>query len=175
MLSRIMQEGMSIFEPPYDIPNTVYMKKRRQYPFGADQLIKNHLETFLITLVREYWDLNNNGSSEGFVVTGGIEGIYRYITEHYTEKISLNTLCFIFGTNKTSLCCEFKKNYGQTIVEYIRTLRVKAAEKMLLEEDKTVTEISEILGFESVHYFSRIFKQSTGISPSDYAGVINNR
>ena len=51
-LARIMQEGMSIYEPPYDVPNTGYMPKRADYPFGADQLIKIGMEAFLISLVR---------------------------------------------------------------------------------------------------------------------------
>lgn len=175
LLSRIMQEGMSIFEPPYDIPNTVYMKKRSEYPFGADQMIKVLLETFLIMLVRNHSETKEVCETHSPFSAKYIEDVHRYITEHYKEKINLSNLCFIFGTNKTSLCREFKSTYGQTILEYIHFLRIKSAKIMLRDKEVSVTEISEKLGFDSVHYFSRLFKKHTGISPVNYAKSIKSK
>ena len=175
MLSRIMQEGMSIFEPPYDIPNTVYMKKRSDYPYGADQLLKLSLETFLISLVREFVVSKQDDDLEKAVAVRNLESIYRYIAEHFTEKICLDTLCFIFGTNKTSLCRDFKKAYGKTVFECVQDMRIKAAKKMIRNQDISITEISERIGFDSVHYFSRLFKKSTGVSPSDYSRTVKSK
>lgn len=175
MLSKIMQEGMSIYEPPYDIPNTVYMKKRDEYPFGADQMIKISLEAFLITLVRDF--SQDEKSSEAYA-SGAVayaENVHKYITEHYTEKIYLENLCFIFGTNKTTLCRQFKESYGQTVVEYIHYLRIKSAKQLLRDKNMSVTEISEKLGFDSVHYFCRLFKKATGFSPTDYEKSIKSK
>lgn len=175
LLSRIMQEGMSIFEPPYDIPNTVFMKKRSEYPFGADQMIKVLLETFLIALVRDFSE--NSKVHETFSASTAkyIEGVHRYLSEHYTEKINLGNLCFIFGTNKTTLCREFKSTYGQTILEFIHNKKIKAAKKMLREKELSITEISESLGFDSVHYFSRLFHKYTGVSPTNYSKTIKSK
>ena len=175
ILSRIMQEGMSIFEPPYDIPNTVYMKKRAEIPFGTDQMLKVLLETFLIMLVRDFSENKETCEIYSPISAKHIESVHRYITEHYTEKINLANLCFIFGTNKTSLCREFKSAYGQTILEYIHSQRIKSAKKMLRDKEISVTEISEKLGFNSVHYFSRLFKKHTGVSPVNYAKSIKSK
>lgn len=175
LLSRIMQEGMSIFEPPYDIPNTVYMKKRTESPFGADQMIKVLLETFLISLVRDFCEAKETPEIYTYVPAKYIEGVHRYLSEHYTEKMNLGNLCFIFGTNKTSLCREFKHSYGMTILEYIHSQKIKSAKKMLRDKDASVTEISEKLGFDSVHYFSRLFKKHTGVSPVNYAKSIKSK
>ena len=175
LLSGIMQEGMSIFEPPYDIPNTIFMKKRAEYHFGADQMIKVLLESFLITLVRDFCEKNETPEEYSPVSAKYIDGVHRYLTEHYTEKINLANLCFIFGTNKTSLCRGFKSAYGLTILEYIHSLRIKSAKKMLRDKDISVTEISEKLGFDSVHYFSRLFKKHTGTSPVNYAKSIKSK
>ena len=175
MLSKIMQEGMNTFEPPYDIPNTAYMKKRQDALYGSDQMIKILLECFLITLVRDF-NLNEKQDVEGLpTATQLIQNVHQYLSEHYTEKIGLENLCFLFGTNKTGLCRDFKAAYGQTVLEYIHYLRIKAAKKMLRERTMTVTEIAESLGFESVHYFCRLFKKHTSLSPTSYEKSVKSK
>jgi len=171
-LARILQEGMSIYEPPYDIPNTVFMKKREVYPFGADQMIKIGLEAFLINLIRDYESKEDIKKTNPMGSTQSILSVHQYITEHYTEKITLDNLCFLFGTNKTTLCRDFKAEYGTTILAFINGIRIKEAKTMLREKNASVTEISEKLGFDSIHYFCRLFKQNTGQSPTQYAKSI---
>lgn len=163
MLSRILTEGMAVYEPPYDIP-TFEMKKRASFPFGADQMMQIHLEAFLITLIREFPDIHAPVGGGA----GKISDIYDYISEHYTEKLTLHDLCFIFGTNKTSLCRSFKETYGDTVLNHINSLRIRDAKRLLREQKLTVTQISEELGFTSIHYFCRLFKKETGMTPKEY-------
>lgn len=167
LLAEIMQEGMSVYPPPYDQPNTM-SAKNPVYPFGADQLVKIRLEAFFISLVRSRQIPENQGPSADVSTDGKIADIYRYISEHYKEKISLDNICFLFGTNKTSLCQSFKEVYGTTVLSYINSLKIKEAKAMLRESAYSVTEISEILGFTSIHYFCRLFKKETGQSPMEY-------
>lgn len=162
-LSRIMQEGMSIYEPPYNVPNTRYMPKRAEYPFGADQLIKIGLEAFLISLVRSLQSV-----SQSAITDGNIQSVHQYITENFRTKITLANLCFLFGMNKTTLCRDFKATYDTTILDYINSLRIREAKSYLRQNKLSITEISDILGFSSVHYFCRLFKQQTGRSPTQY-------
>ncbi|MBR5543679.1 MAG: helix-turn-helix transcriptional regulator [Oscillospiraceae bacterium] len=175
MLSKIMQEGMSIYEPPYDIPNTTYMKKRREYPFGADQMIKISLEAFLISLVRDFGKHENHNISNSEAQDAHIQSVHQYITEHFSEKIALDSLCFLFGTNKSSLCHNFKTAYGMTILEYIHYLRIKEAKRLLREKNMSVTQISEVLGFESVHYFCRLFRKYTRLTPTQYEKSVKSK
>lgn len=174
-LARIMAEGMSIYEPPYDIPNTTYMKKRDLFPFGADQMIKIGLEAFLITLVRDFCE--NQKTTQPVLNTSisNIQAIHRYITENYNSKITLDNLCFLFGTNKTSLCKSFKLEYGTTIINYINSLKIREAKSLLRKNQMSTTLIAEHLGYESVHYFCRHFKKQTGLSPTNYAKSIRSK
>jgi len=170
-----MQEGMSIYEPPYDIPNTTFMKKRKEYPFGADQMIKNTLEAFLIMLVRDFKYVKTGSYKSGSDAENNIKNVHQYIDEHFTENITLDNLCFIFGTNKTSLCRDFKKSYGMTIVEYVHEKRIQKAKNLLRQNDLSVTEISYMLGFVSVHYFCRLFNKLVGLSPTMYQKSIKSK
>ena len=88
-----------------------------------------------------------------------VEKTIMYINENYKEKIRLSELCFLFGTNKTTLCNHFRSYTGETIIEYVSKLRIKKAKKLMRSGNYNLTEISAIVGFSSVHYFSRIFKQ----------------
>lgn len=174
-LARIMTEGMSIYEPPYDIPNTSYMKKREVFPFGADQMIKICLESFLITLVRDFCEGEKAVQPLPNASLSNIQAIHRYVTENYNSKITLDNLCFLFGTNKTTLCKSFRKEYGITIINYINTLKIREAKALLRKNQMSITLIAEHLGYESVHYFCRHFKKQTGLSPTDYAKSIRSK
>ena len=173
ILTEIIKEGRTVFKAPYDIPNLKDMKKRKDYPFGADQMIKLKLEMLLIELVRSKMTEKTRVDSEIF--DPKTHEIYNYVNKNFGENITLGELCFIFGTNKTTLCSSFKKAYGDTVVGYINHLKIKEAKKLLREGNYNLTEISQKLGFSSVHYFSRMFKKRQGISPSEYVRTIKSR
>lgn len=173
ILTEIIKEGRTVFKAPYDVPNLKDMKKRKDYPFGADQMIKLKLEMLLIELVRSKMTEKTRVDSEIF--DPKTHEIYNYVNKNFRENITLGELCFIFGTNKTTLCSSFKKAYGDTVVGYINSLKIKEAKKLLREGEYNLTEISQKLGFSSVHYFSRMFKKQQGVSPSEYVRTIKAR
>jgi len=173
LLTEIIKEGRSVFLPPFDVPNQRDMKKRKDYPFGADQMIKIKMEAFFIELIRSYMSVTDEEVGE--VSDDKINEICHYLNENYKEKIRLSELCFLFGTNKTTLCNRFRAVCGETVVSYINKLKIKEAKKLLRKGSHNLTEISAIVGFSSVHYFSRIFKQYENQSPTSYIKTIKSR
>lgn len=174
-LTSVLTEGFNLYEPPYDIPNTRYMKKRDVFPFGADQLIRNELESFLITIVRDFLHEKKMEQSQKNTSAGNIKAIHQYITENYTTNITLDNLCFIFGTNKTTLCKLFRQEYGMTILNYINSLKIREAKALLRKGHLSVTQVAEQLSYNSVHYFCRQFKKATGQSPTEYIHSIRSK
>ena len=95
-----------------------------------------------------------------------ITGILHYLQENYTETVTLNEIASLFYLSPYYLCREFKKHTNSTIIQYVNSLRISHAQRLFHETDKSVTEISKIVGFANVTHFNRIFKAVTGQSPS---------
>lgn len=170
ILTEVIKEGRLVFLPPYDVPNLTDMKKRTDFPFGADQMLKLKLEMFLIELIRNTEALPYAHKSA--YVDTKTEEIFTYINNNYKEKITLDDLCFLFGTNKTTICKSFKAAYGDSVINYTNRLRIKKAKKLMRDGDLNLTQVSACVGFSSIHYFSKLFKAYEGISPSEYISTI---
>ena len=109
MLAEIIKEARVVYMPPYNVPNQKDMKKRKTFAFGADQLIKNYLQIFLIKCLR----LKNAPKGAMTMQKSSrnnktqIYEIQEYLNENFRQKISIEELCFLFKTNKTSLSVAF--------------------------------------------------------------------
>ena len=97
-----------------------------------------------------------------------VENVKKYIKEHIHEKLSLNSVSEIFNISPNYLSVLFSKYNDVGFTDYINQCKIEVAEKMLLEGDYKIYEISDTLGFESAFYFSRVFKKITGVSPRNY-------
>ena len=173
LLSDVIREGRSVFMPPYDLPNLKDMKKRTDYPLGADQLIKLKLECLLIDMIRNREMKNQNDRL--VAADSKIHEIHDYLTKNFREGITLEQLSFLFGTNKTTLCKSFKSEFGTTVIAYVNALKIKEARRLIRNGSESITEISEALGFSSIHYFSRLFKKIVGASPKEYIRTLRSR
>lgn len=89
-----------------------------------------------------------------------------YINMNYTKNISLDFISEYTNMSKSNFCLAFKKAVGDTFVNYLNTLRISQAHKLLLTTSFNLTEIATQTGFSSVDYLTRTFKKIHGISPS---------
>ena len=90
-----------------------------------------------------------------------------YIHQHYGEEISVQDLASMLYVSPYYLCHEFKKATGKTIIQYLNITRILHAQRLLLETEKNITQISKEVGFSNITHFNRIFKSITGVSPRE--------
>ncbi|CAM4377748.1 AraC family transcriptional regulator [Paenibacillus alkaliterrae] len=97
-----------------------------------------------------------------------VDSMKQYIATHYRAKVTKEELGDVIKTTPNYAATLFKTVTNQTISEYVHNQRVKTAIYMLTESQLTICEIADYLGYNDVSYFHRIFKRSTGRSPSDF-------
>ncbi len=91
-----------------------------------------------------------------------------YIQKHYTEPLDIDALSELCYLSKPYFFKLFKKETGTTPILMRNDLRIERAKSLLFDEECQISEISAMLGFESIYYFSRSFKKIVGISPQEY-------
>lgn len=97
-----------------------------------------------------------------------ISEVAEYINDNYQANISLNDVAEDFYMSKSYLSRIFKENTGFTVNEYINITRIKKAQELLEQSEYNVTEISEMVGYESITYFEKVFKKYLETSPLKY-------
>ena len=94
-----------------------------------------------------------------------IEPALRHIRDCYSEPIGVDGLASLCNVSKHYFCHVFKTVTQKSAMEYLREYRIKIADVMLANTEKSVSEIAESCGFESVAYFCRAYKRQFGVSP----------
>lgn len=105
---------------------------------------------------------------------GTIKKAVDYIDNHLTSPISVTDLSSRFGYTPTYFTRIFHSIVGVPPKRYINEKKIYRAKTMILSQNVNISQISNILGFESVAYFSRVFKNITGMAPMDYYRKINS-
>ncbi len=99
--------------------------------------------------------------------------ILDYIEEHIEEPICINDLAHLLGYSESYFCTIFKKVYGISPNKYINQAKINKAKDLMISSKLNITEIAEVLGYEHIHYFSRLFKKITTASPQHYIKKLN--
>lgn len=97
-----------------------------------------------------------------------VEQMIRYIQLHYKENISLQDLSDALGLSPLYVSQLFKKEVGITLMSYIAKYRIQIASQLLKSGKYKIYEVSEMVGYTTVQYFSSCFRKETGKKPSDY-------
>lgn len=91
-----------------------------------------------------------------------------YIKQNYKEELSIEKVADEINISRKYLSSLFKKNINQSFSNYINTLRIEEAKKLLKYTDRTLFDIGVSVGYEDGSYFSKVFKKITGLSPKEY-------
>lgn len=91
-----------------------------------------------------------------------------YLDKNYTRPVSLADIAADVGFSPEYFCRMFKNEVGMNFSTYLQELRLKESARLLKETGHRVYEIAEMVGYNNLSYYSRIFKRKYGINPYDY-------
>ena len=179
ILASIIIEARRCFDCRLDDPYLQNMPRKEPDMFGAEQLICLYLEQLLIHLVRRYSNplaipkeiakaapLKSTKSKSDAEIFSRVTD---YLALRINAAVSIEQICRDNLVGRSQLQKIFKERCGMGIIEYFTLLKINAAKEMIRTGHLNFTQISEQLGYSSIHYFSRQFKKSTGMTPSEYA------
>ncbi|MDD3948713.1 MAG: response regulator [Anaerolineaceae bacterium] len=98
--------------------------------------------------------------------------VKRYMQENFHRDLSLAETAESVYLNPVYLSRMFKEKTGLTFIEYLTSLRIKAAQELLADPSVYVYEVCQKVGYNNLKYFYRLFKKETGLSPSEYRDSI---
>jgi YesN/AraC family two-component response regulator len=97
-----------------------------------------------------------------------IQDVATYIYTNYNKPIYLDEVADRFGISRSYLSKKFKNLTGFGFKEYLLNVRIKEACRLLLETNKSITEVACLCGFNDSNYFGDAFRRIKGISPNKY-------
>lgn len=138
------------------------------------QLMKLHLTELILNLYLKNKSQNKkNLSSFSKTATVKSENMIiskckKYIEKNLEEKLYLENISGNIPVSPSYLNRLFRKHENLSVIEYSNLMKMNKAKDLIKGSMMTITLISEKLGFSSLHYFSRLFKKTFGISPREY-------
>ncbi|GKX31509.1 hypothetical protein SH1V18_39890 [Vallitalea longa] len=144
----------------------------------SPDLIICYLKEFIIELLREFSNQNNlkklhtsmQINTNNIYVNSALD----YIYQNFNKKITINEIAHKISISPSYLSRIFKYVVGVTIIEYINNYRLEKSKEYIKSTELSLTQIAEILGFNSIHYFSKQFKKKYEISPIIYSKSLKN-
>ena len=153
------------------------LARREDAPFGAEQLIGSSIEQLLIGFIRRGADEAAAAAKPTSLIRDRtqqefIDRVSQYLEDNIAKRLTLSDICRDNLVGRSYLQKIFREKTGGGAMEYFGTLKIDAAKRMIREGTHNFTEIAALLGYNSIHYFSRHFKKVTGMTPSEYASSV---
>ncbi len=156
------------------IPNDVKNRDPLDFskaPTGSMQLLECYVTELLLVLMQSEdsaYTAKHAENARELAQSSITEMIISYLEENIYSNLTLTDICNQFYMGKSKLYAIFGNSLGKGPMEYFAELKIYEAKKLLRREEMTVGRVADMLGFYSIHNFSRSFKKATGFSPSEY-------
>lgn len=178
LLAQIIVEARNTFSGRLDDPyQEELIFNSEPLTFGSAQLISHYLEQLMIHLYRRYFSYSLPVRSSRFLAEASsgndtYNRIVRYMEEHLGERMTIDRICRDNLVGRSQLQKLFRDIKGCGVIEFFSMMKIDTAKQMIRDNQLNFTQIADRLGYNSIHYFSRQFKQITTMTPSEYATSI---
>ncbi len=130
--------------------------------FHSTDKMHSQLQSLLSVLIEQYRSFY--GCKRHWL----IDKIIEYINENYASSLTMRDVAAAFYLNPSYFCKLFKEETGKTFTNYLMSIRVDNAKRLLTDSSMKLYEIASAVGYTNVQYFSTVFKEVEGITPSQF-------
>lgn len=178
LLGFLIAEARRCIASPLDDPYLEEMHTRSDSTFGSQQLVRLYLEQLLISMIRRNTLPKLSVHMEmpaGTQQSAIYNKILFYLEEHIQQYVSIEEICHDNLIGRSQLQKMFREQHQCGVIEFFSRMKIEFAKQLIRENQMNFTQISDFLGYSSIHYFSRQFKKISGMTPSEYATSIKAR
>ncbi|MCI2048874.1 MAG: AraC family transcriptional regulator [Lachnospiraceae bacterium] len=178
LLAQILIEARALFEGPLDKTYQEKLRFRKDIPFGSAQMLRTSLEQLLIRFcrkcVRDHVVTRNLLLPENAGKADFFSIIENYLNDHISEQLKVEDICRDNMISRTHLQRLFREHCGSGVIKHFITLKIDRAKELIRNRQSDFSQIAGELGYSSLYYFSRQFKQVTTMSPSEYVSSVRS-
>lgn len=164
VISQRLPDARIVFLTAYDSFDYAVQAMRSG---GRDYLLKPVSEQDLAQLLSQMFHIEARAPGQAGK-TPFVSAFETWLFSHYAEDVSLESAAYSMGMSAAYFSRRIKAESGATFLEKLTELRVANAKKRLLMTGLTVGEIGRSVGYQDSNYFVKVFKRSTGLTPSEY-------
>lgn len=173
MISTLLEIGRQLFDPPYDQLFQEQLLLHEQADPLLQQFFLNTLEQLFLLFLHDIQNPKKNIPIETNAKEKHEEGILhellKYLHANCYAALRVEDICEHFHFSKSTLTRICRRYKDKTMMELFQEMKMDEAKRLIYEGNHTLTEISDMLQYNSIHHFSKVFKQYTHQSPSAYA------
>ena len=173
LISKIIAERINTFEGPLGDPYAEKLTRKNVSPIGSEQLIKQYIAELLILLMRND-DTMQMTNFKSHITDTTFDEIEAFMQKNIHRSLSLEEIASVANISVSSLREIFRTNASCGVIEYFIDMKIVQAKKFIRDDNYNITQIAELLGYSGPHYFSRQFRQKTGMSPLQYSKSIKS-
>ncbi len=150
---------------------TGFHKNRTKHFFTLpdDSALIHRLQASIHLILAEFLSVTNVSESEASENT--LARILLYVSNHFTEDITLNSIGEALGYNPKYVSACFSMIEGVNFRDFLNSLRIEKAKTLLLTTESTVLTIALECGFKNESTFHRVFLETVGTTPAKYRGA----
>lgn len=171
IITEIINEYLKSFSTPVDDTFTTYLTRKKEAVFGGEQMIKILLEQLLISMMRGS-DIPRQTVGKTTRLDSNLNLMLGYMENNISGVVSVDDLSKYAGISRSAVAQVFRSELGCGPNQWFIKMKIDAAKRYIREGNLNFTQISSVLGYSGIHYFSRQFKKVTGMSPMEYARSI---
>ena len=148
----------------------IYYEKEKS-DFVSEAMVKLYLQELLFMTIRNRNSTISSNYKNAQIHDLDIHAAIAYINKNFQNSISLNDIANAVHLNPAYLSTKFKNVVGVGYKDYLISLRISYAERLLLETRKNISEISAESGFSNSNYFGDAFFRVHNVSPSKFRSL----
>lgn len=179
-LQHIIREAQLAFSSDLNDPQLTRLRRREEPAFGSEQLIRLFLEEFLIellrrsgsgshastrhTITRQFTPTHRDGAGDP-----AFDLVVDYMERHIGQQLRLEDICRDTLISRSAVQKLFREVTGGGVMDYFTDQKIHYAKLMIRERKMNFTQIAQALGYSSIHYLSRQFRQKTGMTLTEFS------